>query len=65
MKFKYTGDQDAITLRGVTFEKGKAVELDADDPHAALLAAKVAALPYFEAVKPRRKAEAVSDADEG
>jgi len=55
MKFKFTGDQDAITLRGVTFEAGKAVDLS-DNPE---LAAKVSVLPYFVEVKPRkRKAKA-------
>ena len=47
MKFKYTGDQAEITLRGVTFEKGKPVEVDAD------LGAKISNLDYFKAVKAR------------
>lgn len=46
MKFKFTGDQDEITLRGVTFEKGKAV--DVDDPE---LIEKISALSYFSTVK--------------
>lgn len=48
-KFKYTGDQDAITLRGVTFEKGKAVPVE--DP---ALAAKISVLDYFAKVKTRK-----------
>lgn len=52
MKFKYTGEQAAITLRGVTFEKEKAVQVDDEG-----LASKVAALDFFEQVKTRRKAK--------
>ena len=54
MKFKFTGDMDEITLRGVTFAKGKAVDLS-DNPD---LAEKVGALDYFEQVKRGRKANA-------
>ena len=50
MKFKYTGDQDAITLRGVTFKKGKAVGVD--DPN---FIEKLSGLPYFAPVKPNGK----------
>lgn len=53
MKFKYTGDQDEITLRGVTFAKGKAVDLS-ENPD---LAAKVDALEYFAKVKRGPKAK--------
>ncbi|MCJ8336136.1 MAG: hypothetical protein MJH10_18190 [Epibacterium sp.] len=49
MKFKNKTDAD-MTLRGVLFPKGKAV--DVSDPD---LAAKVAAMPEFEAVKRGRK----------
>jgi hypothetical protein len=52
MKFKYTGDQDEITLRGVTFKKGKAVDLSGNLD----LAIKVDALDYFQEV--RRKSNA-------
>lgn len=55
MKYKYTGEQDAVTLRDVTFEKGKTVELSPDDPRQAALAAKISVLPDFQEVKPRRK----------
>ena len=48
MKFKYTGSGE-ITLRHMTFEAGKAVEVDD-----VALAEKIAALPYFEEVKPGR-----------
>ena len=54
MKFKFTGEMDEITLRGVTFEKDKAVDLS-DNPS---LAEKVGALDYFEEVKRGRKANA-------
>ncbi len=56
MKYKYTGEQDEITLRNTTFAKGKAVDLS-DNPG---LAQKVSVLPEFEAVKPKGKA---NDAD--
>ena len=46
MKYKYTGDQSEITIRGVTFKKGKAV--DVDD---ASLIQKISAIPDFSAVK--------------
>lgn len=50
MKFKFTGDQDEITLRGVTFPKGKAVDVGCEE-----LAEKISVLDYFKAVKPRAK----------
>lgn len=51
MKFKYTGPDDEITLRGVTFPKGKPVDLG-DNPDLAL---KVSVLDYFAAVKTRSR----------
>lgn len=51
MKYKYIGPDDEITLRSVTFEKGKAVDLSGDPD----LAAKVSALDYFQEVKRVRK----------
>lgn len=54
MKFKYTGDQDEVTFRGVTFEKGKAVDLS----EAPALAAKVSVLAEFEEVKRGKKSDA-------
>ena len=51
MKYKYTGDDDETTLRGVTFKKGKAVDLS-DNPS---LAAKVDALDHFEQVTTKAK----------
>lgn len=57
MKYKYTGDLDEITLRGVTFEKGKAVDLS-ENP---LLADKVAALDFFQEVKRGKKSDAYKD----
>lgn len=51
MKFKYRGPDEEITLRDVTFPKGKAVDLT-DSPE---LAAKVAVLDYFAEVKPRKR----------
>lgn len=48
MKYKFTGEGE-ITLRGVTFAKGKAVDL-ADNP---ALAEKVANMPEFKEVKAR------------
>jgi len=57
MKYKYTGDLDEITLRGVTFEKGKAVDLSEN----AALEAKVSALDDFKAVKRGNKSNANKD----
>jgi len=57
MKFKYTGDLYDITLRGVCFEKGKAVDLSDNEP----LAEKIAALDYFEQVKRGPKKVKASD----
>lgn len=48
MKIKYTGPQDAITIRHVTFEKGKAVDVDDDD-----LCTKVLGIEGFEKAKGR------------
>lgn len=53
MKVKYIGSEDAVTVRHVTFEKGKAVDLS-DDPRDAALAEKVLALPEFQEAKPGR-----------
>lgn len=47
MKFRNITDTD-MTLRGVAFPAGKAVEVDDE-----ALAAKVAAMPEFEQVKRR------------
>lgn len=58
MKVKYTGDLDAVTVRGVTFEKGKTVELDENDSKQASLAAKMLAWPEVEEVKRGRKPNA-------
>ncbi len=52
MKFKYDGPQDECTIRDVTFQKGKAVEVDD------VLAAKLRGIPDFSEVKPGRKANA-------
>lgn len=48
MKFKWTGAQDEITIRGVTFAKGKAVDVDEE------LAAKVSGIEGFKPVKARK-----------
>lgn len=50
MKYKYTGEDEAITLREVSFPKGKAVDVDCPD-----LQAKLAGLDYFKGVRPRAK----------
>ena len=50
-KVKYIGDLPEITLRGVTFAKGKPVDLTGNPD----LAAKVGNLPYFAEVKPRKR----------
>ena len=50
MKFKYKGPDEAITLREVTFEKGKAVLVEDED-----FQKKLSALDYFTVVKPRAK----------
>lgn len=51
MKVKYTGNAPEITFRGVTFEKGKPVDLTGDSD----LLAKVLALDYFAVVRPRAR----------
>jgi hypothetical protein len=53
MKYTFTGDQSEITLRGVTFPKGKAVDVEDE-----ALRRKIDALPYFEQgiKRPRKKA---------
>ena len=51
MRYKYIGDSNAITLRGVTFENGKAVDLSENTS----LAEKVSVLDYFAEVKTRAK----------
>ena len=51
MKYKYNGNKDAITLRGVTFERGKVVDLS-DNPD---LSEKISVLPYFSEVKSRKR----------
>ena len=63
MKIKYTGGLDAVRLRHVTFEKGKAVDFDMDDKADALLSEKVRALPDFEEVKPGRKPKNDQDSE--
>ena len=50
MKFKYTGPNKEMTLRGVTFPKNKGVEVLSPN-----FQAKLAALDYFAEVKPRAK----------
>lgn len=50
MQIKYEGDLDEVTVRGVTFKKGKAV--DVDDP---ALAKKMLAWPDVSEVKRRAK----------
>lgn len=50
MKYKYTGPDDSITIRGVTFKKGKAVEVED-----AATAAKISVLPYFSIAKRKPK----------
>ena len=52
MKIKYTGDLDEVTVRGVTFKAGKAVDLS-DNPD---LAKKMIAWPDVVEVKRGRKA---------
>lgn len=54
MKYKYTGDEDEVTFRGVTFEAGKAVDLSENAP----LAQKVSVLADFEEVKRGKKSNA-------
>ncbi len=51
--FKFSGleDQEKITIRETDFAKGKAVKVECN-----ALAAKLAALPYFQEVKPAAKA---------
>lgn len=49
MKFRFKGDLDSITIRGVTFPKDKAVSVDCPD-----LAAKIDVLPYFTRARERK-----------
>lgn len=51
MKFKFKGvnGQDEMVLRGVTFVKGKAVDVDSDE-----FAARLLKLDYFSEVKTRK-----------
>jgi len=51
MKFKYIGPDAEITLRDVTFPKGKPVDLS----DKLELAVKVSVLDYFAEVKPRKR----------
>ncbi len=55
MKLKYEGELDAVTVRHVAFEKGKAVVLSPDDPKDAALLRKLEAWPEFSEVKRGRK----------
>lgn len=55
MKIKYEGPLDEITVRHKDFEKGKAVELDPDEPKDASLIAKLIKRPDFSEVKRGRK----------
>lgn len=50
MKFKYVGPDEEITLREITFSKGKAVDVECEN-----LQSKLEALDEFQAVKPRGK----------
>lgn len=50
-KFRYIGDQAEVTCWGVTFPRGKGVEVDED------AAAKLAGNDHFEPVKPRGQAD--------
>lgn len=54
MKIKYTGDLAEVTVRGVCFEQGKAVDLT-DNP---TLAEKMLTWSDVEQVKRGRKAKA-------
>ena len=53
MKFRYTGPDEEITLRQVTFKKGEAVDVDAPE-----FQRKLSSLDFFKVVKPRGKAGA-------
>ena len=56
MQFKFTGPDEEITLRQVTFKKGKAVDVDCPN-----LQAKLAALDFFTEVKTRAKRNAKNE----
>lgn len=58
MKIKYTGPDDEITLRHVTFQKGKPVVLDMTDEADASLAEKALALDIFAKVRGRKHGNA-------
>lgn len=53
MKIKYMGKLDAVTVRGVTFAKGKAVDISANPD----LAKKMIAWPDVVPVKRGRNAK--------
>lgn len=55
MDYAYIGPEEGITLRGVDFPQGEAVDLSAKPG----LAAKVGALPYFERVEPEDSEDAI------
>ena len=60
MKIRFTGTEacpDEITLRGVTFARGKSVVIEEPDFQAKLLA-----LDYFEQVKRGRKPNGANNA---
>ncbi len=52
LRYKYTGPDEDITMRGVYFPKDKAVPVDDS------LGAKIDVLDYFERVKPGPKTAA-------
>jgi hypothetical protein len=53
MQFKYTGPDEEITLREVTFKAGKAVLVEDEG-----FQAKLSNLDYFKEVKPRGRPSA-------
>ncbi|MCA0846115.1 hypothetical protein [Salipiger thiooxidans] len=63
MKLKYEGPLDEVTVRHVTFEKGKTVELSDDDPRDAALVEKLASWPEFSEVKRGRKPKTDDEID--
>lgn len=63
MKFRYTGDRDSISMFGVDFKKGEAVEVDAAlvAYKQVLVIDKLKGNPEFSEVKTRNRKKAKHD----
>ncbi len=59
MKFRYNGDRDGVTVRGVSFPPGKTVDVTSKE-----LAGKLKDNSHFDDVKTRKR-KAVGNGDNG